>query len=207
MNRTLSIVAIGVVSAAFCRQASAWEQPAGARVITEGSSCDYPGSDYRQDSASDDDDCGNQCLVDTYCRAWAYNASNHKCYLKNAAPAQKAAGSERICGFIDPRWEWDIDRPGNDIALLWAGTPDACESACGSTPNCNMWTFNEVNAQIGGTSCYLKSGVPSPVEKKEISVCTAENYVACGSSNGITTYCYVCATTVTGHFVSGLGPN
>jgi hypothetical protein len=205
MNRTLSVVTIGFVSAFFCRQASAWEQPPGARVITEGSFCDYPGSDYRNDSATDSDDCGNQCLADTYCRAWAYNGSNHKCYLKNAAPAPKAAGSERICGFIDPRWEWDIDRPGNDIASLWTPTPDACEAACSSNPSCNVWTFDEVNAQTNAASCWLKSGLPNPVEKEEIAICTS--YVNGCNPFEPPYYCAACVNWVTGHFVSGLNPN
>jgi hypothetical protein len=68
-----------------------------------------------------------------------------------------------------------------------------------------MWTFNEVNAQAGGTSCYLKSGVPSPVEKDEIAICT--DYVNGCLNSDPPHYCPVCINWVTGHFVSGLNQN
>jgi hypothetical protein len=202
MNRTLSIVTIGVVSAFFCRQASAqWAQPSGAQVYNEGASCDMPGADYKQVSASNDTDCGNTCLADSYCRSWAFNVSNHTCYLKNGAPAEVAAGSNRICGFIAPRWEWDIDRVGNDIASLFTFTVESCELACGSNPNCTQWTFNEARMKEKITpDCYLKSGWSAPQERDQQHI---DHFYQCGTPGQPQT----CVWSTYGHLVSGVTPN
>jgi hypothetical protein len=209
MNRSLSVVTIGVVSAFFCRQASAWDQPAGARVVVEGSGCDFPGYDYWKFTASDWDECGNRCLGDTYCASFEYNTSSHTCYVKNGIPPIQGTSSEGVCGYIAPRWEWDIDRPGNDIDAFWAATPQACEAACGSNPNCNAWSFNSAKAQGNATSCWLKSGLPDPAERTDgVTYCLALQTFQCGTDrNGVPQYCTICTNEASGHMVSGRNPN
>jgi hypothetical protein len=132
-----------------------WEQPAGGSIIVVGSGCDYPGFDYSRGSANSAQDCGNQCLADSYCTTFEYNSSNHFCWLKNARAQQKAVGYDGTCGFVatsqGPRWEWDIDRPGNDFASFWTGSPEACQAACSSNSNCGAWNFDSAAAQLNRT--------------------------------------------------------
>jgi hypothetical protein len=206
MNRTLSVVTIGLASAFLSRQASAWDQPPGARAYVIESGCDYPGFDYSRGTANDARDCGNQCLADTYCTTFEFNTSNHFCYLKNGRPQITAVSSDGVCGVVDPRWEWDIDRPHLDIAWFWRGSPEDCQAACFANPNCVTWNFDSAAAQVSSDtpSCWLKNGVPDPVERRGgVSYCAKDFQRETSEQLRPDD---VCSRPVWGHLVSGRVP-
>jgi hypothetical protein len=65
-----------------------------------------------------------------------------------------------------PAWEEpDVDRPGSDLKILWLqGGLEACQEACAQNPLCKSYTY--VREGLAGRieGCWLKSGVPPPVE-------------------------------------------
>jgi hypothetical protein len=67
---------------------------------------------------------------------------------------------------LQPAWvEPDVDRPGSDFKILWLrGGVEACQEACAQNPLCKSYTY--VRAGVSGRleGCWLKNGVPSPVE-------------------------------------------
>jgi hypothetical protein len=69
-------------------------------------------------------------------------------------------------GGRQPAWEEpDVDRPGSDFKILWLqGGLAACQEACAQNPLCKSYTYvrDGVAGRIEG--CWLKSGVPLPVE-------------------------------------------
>jgi hypothetical protein len=212
---SLAIIA-ALMFAWFGRSAAAWDQPSGAQVIQEGSGCDYYGSDYYTASVSSVDECGSRCLGDSYCTSYSYNASSHVCNFKHATPPQRSQSSQWECGFVTPRYEWQVDRPtDSDLADYFptqVATIEQCKAKCDANPDCGAWTFDTsavqgVNAAAANDdrSCWTHRGTPAPVSHTDATASCNDGYwYSCVARGQTNQKCWQCTSFAHGYLVSGL---
>lgn len=121
---------------------------------------DRNGGDYRSiANVADPTTCARQCAGDAPCKAWTYNTSTRRCWLKDevrpAQPSNIAVSGVRR-GFL-----YNVDRPGRDYRSFAVGTPDpqVCQAACEDEGRCVAWTMTTEPTGLGNR-CWLKDSVP-----------------------------------------------
>lgn len=143
---------------------------------------DRPGGDYKAVYTGSVDGCIGACSSDSKCATAQYSLSNGYCYLKttlhdfsaqlnvdsiDCCPGPKTIGSKTCtttCG---------IDRPGGDIGAVYAGSVDACISACASSAECKTANYSLENGY-----CYLKNASnPSTPSQNIDTIDCVTNYL------------------------------
>lgn len=123
---------------------------------------DRGGNDYTSATTSTVAACRALCESAGACRAFTWNHTTLKCWLKKGAsdPRPSAQG---VSG-LPARLELATDRPGGDYATLSFARAEQCAAACARDGACKAWTF------VNGGACWLKSTVPAAVPS---TCCTA----------------------------------
>jgi hypothetical protein len=111
--------------------------------------------------------CSTSCATNNQCRAYTYvnpgsAGGQGTCWLKDKVPAKKANGC-CVSGvrLLSPQ-QWNVDRPGSDIAPGFdAVTSSSCESACRNNPQCKAYTFVKPGFQGTQGKCWLKNKKPT----------------------------------------------
>ena len=94
--------------------------------------------------------------------------------LPARAQAQPATGTANLTSTTalagtEPRFEYDVDRPGSDLFYVEfgdgevEGNAEVCEQTCRIYEACRAWTLVRPGVQNPRSRCYLKSAVPAPV--------------------------------------------
>src|SRR5262249_22186707 len=62
--------------------------------------------------------------------------------------------------------EFFTDRPGMDYKDYAVGDPELCQAACANESRCAAYTYVKPGVQGAAAHCWLKSGVPNPVQNE-----------------------------------------
>ena len=137
---------------------------------------DLPGSDYANFSASSASVCRNTCGGDSRCQAWTWvkpgvQGPTGRCWLKHRLPALVKnnccnSGSRENISKRDVRAEDRTDRPGSDYQNFVMDSWKICEAACADDRTCAAWTYARPGFQGPRGRCWLKAGVPHPVDNQ-----------------------------------------
>jgi hypothetical protein len=138
---------------------------------------DLPGSDYANFAASSAFVCRNTCGGDSRCQAWTWvkpglQGPTGRCWLKHRVPALVRndccnSGSHENISARDLKAEDRTDRPGSDYANFVTDSWKNCESTCANDQKCAAWTYARAGLQGPRGHCWLKAGVPHPVDNPQ----------------------------------------
>lgn len=122
---------------------------------------DRNGSDYRSiANIATPTLCAERCAGEARCKAWTYNTSDRRCWLKDEVrpPQVSPVG---VSG-VRRGFEYNANRPGGDYRNFAVATPDyhVCQSACQNEAQCLAWTMTTEPSGMGNR-CWLKNTVPS----------------------------------------------
>jgi len=134
-----------------------------------------PGSDYSDFNASSVFVCRNSCGGDSRCQAWTWvkpgiQGPNGHCWLKDRVPTLVKdnccnSGSHEDISKRDLKAENRINRPGSDYNNFVTDSWQICENACSEDNQmCAAWTFVQPGIQGPRGRCWLKAGIPHPVD-------------------------------------------
>jgi hypothetical protein len=169
--RMLNVIACAVVQASRFFAALFLLFPLPALAVD---GFNLPGSDYANFNAGSPTVCRNTCGGDSRCQAWTWvkpgiqGPSGH-CWLKHRLPtlvrdACCNSGSRENISKRDLKAEDRIDRPGLDYRNYPDDSWKTCESACAQDQRCAAWTYARAGLQGPRGHCWLKDGVPHPVD-------------------------------------------
>jgi len=126
---------------------------------------DRPGNDYQSSAASDASGCKSLCESDQRCKAFSFQKSQKRCWLKSGVMAL-VFNDNNTSGLPN-----DVlpgrDSVGHDIKSFLSKDVLACGSACSTQtePRCVAYA---VNASTG--RCYLKSAVGIVSSNKNVTL-------------------------------------
>lgn len=137
---------------------------------------DLPGSDYVNFNASSAFVCRNTCGGDSRCQAWTWvkpgiQGPTGRCWLKHRLPSLVKnnccnSGSRANISKTDLRAEDRTDRPGSDYRNFVTDSWKTCEATCTGDGKCAAWTYARAGFQGPRGRCWLKVGVPHPVDNQ-----------------------------------------
>jgi hypothetical protein len=137
---------------------------------------DMPGSDYVNFSASSASVCRNTCGGDSRCQGWTWakpgvQGPTGRCWLKHRLPNLVKnsccnSGSRANISEADLRTEDRTDRPGSDYRNFDTDSWKTCEATCAGDGKCAAWTYARAGFQGPRGRCWLKVGVPHPVDNE-----------------------------------------
>lgn len=135
---------------------------------------DLPGSDYANFTASSAFVCRNTCGGEPNCKAWTWvkpgiQGSAGRCWLKDRLPALVKnnccnSGSRENISARDLTAEAHTDRPGLDYNNFVLDSWKNCEATCANDRSCSAWTYAKPGFQGPRGHCWLKTGIPHPVD-------------------------------------------
>lgn len=135
-----------------------------------------PGSDYANFDARSAAVCRHTCGGDSRCQAWTWvkpgiQGPSGRCWLKHRVPALVKdnccnSGSRENISKRDLRAEDRTDRPGLDYKNFVVDSWKTCEATCADESRCAAWAYARAGFQGPRGRCWLKSGVPYPVENQ-----------------------------------------
>lgn len=130
---------------------------------------DQPGGDYRNLRADALDDCQDACAADGRCRAFTYNTSDRRCYLKDSERSM-VRRSDTVTGIkrggggggsgLSERQGYDLE--GGDYTRVRLDGLDQCQEACRRDRECLAYTWI-----TGDRMCYLKDRIGNYTPRRD----------------------------------------
>lgn len=127
-----------------------------------------PGGDYTHFTATNAQECAENCARSSRCQAFDFHKSDHSCWLKNTVyPGRSYAGvvsgaklssysgsSTAVESSMNLRY--DTQRPGGDYTRFQSQSVHECAQQCAADSRCSAFDYT-----TSDSFCYLKNWIPS----------------------------------------------